>query len=132
MVDKKFARGQKKSLISIQDQLGKESESDENLKILIEFEDRWAVILITFLTIVGWIVSFSLIYTTYYLSTGQDPLSWTTGWMPPWLYDIAAFIGKNGGYFSVIGGTVVSTIIAVIIWRGHKGKSQNSQTQPSR
>ena len=119
-------------MISIREQLAKESESDENLKILIEFEDRWAVILITFLTIAGWIVSFSLIYTTYYLSTDQDPLSWTTGWMPPWLHDIAAFIDKNGGYFSVIGGTVVSTIIAVIIWRGHKGKTQNSETQPSR
>jgi hypothetical protein len=44
--------------------------------------------------------------------------------MPPWLYDIVAYIGKNGGYFSVVGSTIVGTIIAVIIWRGHKGKSK--------
>jgi mannose/fructose/N-acetylgalactosamine-specific phosphotransferase system component IIC len=92
------------------------------MKILIEFDDKWAVILIMFLTIVGWIVSFSLIYTTYYLSTGKDPLSWTTGWMPSWLHDSLGFIGRNGGYFSVIGSTIVGTIIAVIIWRGQKGK----------
>jgi hypothetical protein len=92
------------------------------MKILIEFEDKWAVVLILFLTVVGWIVSFSLIYTTYYLSTGQDPLSWTVGWMPPWLYYIVTYIGRSGGYFSVIGSTIVGTIIAVIIWRGHKGK----------
>jgi hypothetical protein len=94
------------------------------MKILIEFEDKWAVILILFLTIVGWIVSFSLIYTTYYLSSGQDPLSWTIGWMPPWLYEIVTFIGKNGGYFSVIASTIVGTIIAVVIWRSHKGKPE--------
>jgi ABC-type phosphate transport system permease subunit len=94
------------------------------VKIHIEFEDKWAVILIMFLTIVGWIVSFSLIYTTYYLSTGQDPLSWTAAWMPPWLHDIIAYVGKNGGYFSVIGSTIVGTIIALIIWRGHKGKTK--------
>ena len=92
------------------------------MKIQIEFEDKWAVILIVFLTVVGWIVSFSLIYTTYYLSTGQDPLSSTAGWMPPWLHDIITYIGKNGGYFSVVGGTIVGTIIAVIVWRGKKGK----------
>jgi len=92
------------------------------MKILIEFEDKWAVILILFLTIAGWIVSFSLIYTTYYLSTGQDPLSWTVSWMPPWLHDIATFLGRNGGYFSVINSTIVGTIIAVVIWRGHKAK----------
>lgn len=80
------------------------------------------MILITFLTVVGWIVSFSLIYTTYYLSTGQDPLSWTVSWMPPWLYDAASFIGRNGGYFSVILSTIVGTIIAVVVWRGNKGK----------
>ena len=87
------------------------------MRIVIEFEDKWAVILITFLTIAGWIVSFSLIYTTYYLSTGEDPLSWAVGWMPPWLHDVVAFIGKNGGYFSVIGGAIFGTIITVFIWR---------------
>jgi hypothetical protein len=92
------------------------------MKILIEFEDKWAVILILLLTVAGWIVSFSLIYTTYYLSTGQDPLSWTAGWMPPWLHDMVAFVGRNGGYFSVIGSTIVGTIIAIVIWRGQKGK----------
>jgi mannose/fructose/N-acetylgalactosamine-specific phosphotransferase system component IIC len=94
------------------------------MKILIEFEDKWAVVLILVLTIVGWIVSFSLIYTTYYLSTGQDPLSWTVSWMPPWLYDVVTFIGRSGGYFSVIGSTIVGTIIAVIIWRSHKGNAE--------
>jgi hypothetical protein len=94
------------------------------MKILIEFEDKWAVILILFLTIAGWIVSFSLVYTTYYLSTGQDPLSWTVSWMPPWLHDVVTFVGINGGYFSVIGSTIVGTIMAVVIWRGHNGKSQ--------
>jgi hypothetical protein len=92
------------------------------MKILIEFEDRWAVILILFVTVVGWIVSFSLVYTTYYLSTGRDPLSWAVGWMPPWLYGIVSFVGKNGGYLSVIGSTIVGTIIAVIIWRSHEGE----------
>lgn len=96
------------------------------MKILIEFEDKWAVILILFLTIAGWIVSFSLIYTTYYLSTGQDPLSWTVGWMPPWLHGIVTFVGKSGGYFSVIGGTIAGTIIAVFIWRSHKGKPRKN------
>jgi uncharacterized membrane protein len=94
------------------------------MKIQIEFEDKWAVILVLFLTVAGWIVSFSLIYTTYYLSTGQDPLSMAVGWMPPWLHDAVAYIGMNGGYFSVIGSTIVGTVIAVIIWRSHKGKPQ--------
>jgi hypothetical protein len=97
------------------------------VRILIEFDDRWAVILITFLTIVGWIVSFSLIYTTYYLSTGQDPLSWAVNWMPPWLYDAASFIGRNGGYVSVIISMIVGTIIAVIVWRGHKEKPKQAK-----
>jgi mannose/fructose/N-acetylgalactosamine-specific phosphotransferase system component IIC len=96
------------------------------VRILIEFDDKWAVILITFLTVVGWIVSFSLIYTTYYLSTGSDPLSWAVSWMPPWLYDSISFIGKNGGYFSVIISTIVGTIIAVIIWRGRKEKPKQA------
>lgn len=96
------------------------------MRILVEFDDRWAVILITFLTVVGWIVSFSLIYTTYYLSTGQDPLSWAVSWMPPWLYDAASFIGRNGGYFSVIISMIVGTIIAVIVWRGHKEKPKQA------
>jgi hypothetical protein len=94
------------------------------MKILIEFEDRWAVVLILFLTVVGWIVSFSLIYTSYNLSTGRDPLGWTVGWMPPWLYGIFTFVGKNGGYISVMGSTVVGTTIAVFIWRSHKGKPE--------
>jgi Na+/phosphate symporter len=42
--------------------------------------------------------------------------------MPSWLHDSLGFIGRNGGYFSVIGSTIVGTIIAVIIWRGQKGK----------
>lgn len=98
------------------------------MRILIEFDDKWAVILITFLTVVGWIVSFSLIYTTYYLSTGSDPLSWAVSWMPSWLYDSISFIGKNGGYFSVIISTIVGTIIAVIIWRGRKEKPKKTGT----
>jgi len=96
------------------------------VRIQIEFDDKWAVILITFLTVVGWIVSFSLIYTTYYLSTGSDPLVWAVSWMPPWLYDSISFIGKNGGYFSVIISTIVGTIIAVIIWRGRKEKPKQA------
>lgn len=104
--------------------------SGVNVRILIEFDDRWAVILITFLTVVGWIVSFSLIYTTYYLSTGQDPLSWAVSWMPPWLYDAASFVGRNGGYFSVILSTIVGTIVAVIVWRGNKKKPKQLARNP--
>jgi len=96
------------------------------MRILIEFEDKWAVVLVLFLTVAGWIVSFSLIYTTYYLSTGQDPLSWTVGWMPPWFYDFVTFVGRNGGYFSVLGSTIVGTILAVVVWRSHTGKAKQS------
>jgi hypothetical protein len=94
------------------------------MRILIEFSDKWAVVLILFLTVVGWIVSFSLIYTSYYLSTGRDPLSWTVGWMPPWLYEVFTFVGKDGGYLSVVGSTIVGTVIAVFIWRSHEGSSK--------
>jgi hypothetical protein len=46
--------------------------------------------------------------------------------MPPWLYDAASFIGRNGGYFSVIISMIVGTIIAVIVWRGHKEKPKQA------
>lgn len=90
------------------------------MKILIEFGDKWAVILIGLLTIVGWIFSYSLVYTTYYLSTGDDPLTQFAGWIPSWLLNGLSWMGQNGGYISVISGMIFSSIISIIIIRSQK------------
>jgi len=92
------------------------------MKIIIEFEDRYAVVLIGLLTIVGWVFSYSLVYTTYYLSTGQDPLSWLQSSLPPEVYGFLLFLGQNGGYVSVISGMILFTIFSVLIIKRQKKK----------
>jgi len=94
------------------------------MKIIIEFEDRHAVIVILILTVLGWIVSYSIIYTTYYLSTGQDPLKWMeeNTWIPDWLIEGLRFIGINAGYFGVIGGMILATMVAVLVYKGRRGR----------
>lgn len=94
------------------------------MKIIIEFQDKYAVIVILVLTVLGWIVSYSIIYTTYYLSTGQDPLAWMqeNTWIPVQVVDFLRFVGVNAGYFGVIGGMVLATIVAVFIYKSRKKK----------
>jgi hypothetical protein len=92
------------------------------VKIIIQFEDKKAVILIVILTILGWFFSYSIIYTSYYLSTGQDPLAWMEQhtFIPKEVIDVLRFIGINAGYISILAGMVLFTIIAIIIWRSKK------------
>jgi hypothetical protein len=92
------------------------------MKIIIEFSDKWAVVLIGTLTVLGWLFSYALVYTTYFLTTGQDPLSWLSGIIPQQIYDVLKFLGVYGGYVMVFSGAIATTIISALIIKRNKGK----------
>ena len=90
------------------------------MKIIIRMESKYAVILIAALTILGWIFAYAIIYTSYYLATGEDPFQWIREYIPPELYSILSFIGKYGGYISIIVGMIIATIIAVLVAKSRR------------
>jgi len=94
------------------------------MKIHIEMDDKWALIIMIASTVIGAMVSLSLVYTTVWLQQGLDPMEQFRNLVPAFIYDPLNWVLKYSIYVGIVAGVILMSGLSIVIYLSNRRKKK--------